>query len=139
MGREGPRFLEDTAGQSGFTPANFITFAQALSGGLRFNDPPFEVTAPNITPDPETGIGKWNDVEIKKLLQEGIGPSDVHVAEVMPAGFYKFLTPGDLDGALAAARTSRFAWPSPSGAELGGRAPSQPAVKRAACHAALRA
>ena len=36
-------------------------FDKALSGGLRFDEPPFDVTAPNITPDPETGIGRWTD------------------------------------------------------------------------------
>ena len=32
---------------------------KAFSGGLSFDEPPFKVTAPNITPDKETGIGKW--------------------------------------------------------------------------------
>src|SRR4029079_7301302 len=32
-----------------------------FSGGLRFDEPPFDVTAPNITPDKETGIGNWTD------------------------------------------------------------------------------
>ena len=38
------------------------------SGGLRFDEPPFKVTAPNITPDKETGIGNWSDAEIKKCM-----------------------------------------------------------------------
>jgi mono/diheme cytochrome c family protein len=80
-------------------------FDKALSGGLHFDVPPFDVTAPNITPDPETGIGKWSDAEIKKLLLEGVRPSGVHVAEVMPTGFYKILTPGDLDGIVAYLRS----------------------------------
>jgi mono/diheme cytochrome c family protein len=74
---------------------------KALSGGLRFNEPPFDVTAPNITPDPETGIGKWSDAEIKTAMREGVRPSGVHLAEVMPTRFYKIITPGDLDGIVA--------------------------------------
>ena len=50
-------------------------FDKALSGGLRFNEPPFDVTASNITPDPETGIGKWSDADIKKALQKGVQPN----------------------------------------------------------------
>src|SRR5882757_1319761 len=74
---------------------------KALSGGLRFNEPPFDVTASNITPDPETGIGKWTDAEIKTALLEGMRPNGVHLAEAMPTGFYKVLTPADLDGIVA--------------------------------------
>jgi mono/diheme cytochrome c family protein len=80
-------------------------FDKALSGGLRFNEPPFDVTASNITPDPETGIGKWSDADIKKSLQDGVRPNGVHLAEVMPTGFYKILTPGDLDGIVAYLRS----------------------------------
>ena len=31
---------------------------KAFSGGLSWDEPPFKVTAPNITQDKETGIGK---------------------------------------------------------------------------------
>src|SRR5438552_9704989 len=72
-------------------------FDKALSGGLRFNEPSFDVTASNITPDPETGVGSWSDSAIKKALHEGVRPTGHQVAEVMPSGFYKILTPGDLD------------------------------------------
>jgi mono/diheme cytochrome c family protein len=80
-------------------------FDKALSGGLRFNEPPFDVTASNITPDPETGIGKWSEADIKKSLQEGVRPNGAHLAEVMPTGFYKILTPGDLVGIVAYLRS----------------------------------
>ena len=66
-------------------------FDKALSGGLRFDEPPFDVTAPNITPDRATGIGAWSDADIKKALQEGIKPNGAQMAEVMPTTFYKIL------------------------------------------------
>jgi mono/diheme cytochrome c family protein len=80
-------------------------FDKALSGGLRFNEPPFDVTGSNLTPDPETGLGKWSDADIKKALLEGVRPGGHHLAEVMPTGFYKILTPGDLDGIVAYLRS----------------------------------
>jgi mono/diheme cytochrome c family protein len=80
-------------------------FDKALSGGLRFDEPPFDVTASNITPDPETGIGKWTDAEIKTALLEGVRPNGVRLAEAMPTGFYKILTPADLDGIVAYLRS----------------------------------
>ena len=80
-------------------------FDKALSGGLRFNEPPFDVTASNITPDPDTGIGKWSDADIKKAMLEGVRPNGVRLAEVMPTNFYKILTPSDLDGIVAYLRS----------------------------------
>src|SRR5262245_23767358 len=64
-----------------------------FSGGLRFDEPPFDVTAPNITPDPETGIGKWSDAEIRTALLTGKRPDGVQLAEIMPTSFYPILTP----------------------------------------------
>src|ERR1700737_4303823 len=46
---------------------------KAFSGGLTFTTPTFIATAPNITPDIETGIGSWSDAEIKRALVEGLG------------------------------------------------------------------
>jgi mono/diheme cytochrome c family protein len=76
-----------------------------FSGGLRFDEPPFDVTAPNITPDKDTGIGNWTDAQIKTLLLTGKNPHGIQAAEVMPTAFYPILTPGDLDGIVAYLRS----------------------------------
>ena len=79
---------------------------QALSGGLTINTPAFIATAPNITPDVDTGIGSWSDAEIKRALVEGMRPDHGHLAgvplaAVMPANFYRALLPEDLDAVIA--------------------------------------
>jgi mono/diheme cytochrome c family protein len=74
-----------------------VVAGKVFSGGLRFNEPPFDVTASNITPDMETGIGTWSDAEIKKALLDGVTPNGVPLAVAMPTGFYGILLPGDLD------------------------------------------
>ena len=79
---------------------------RAFSGGLAFNTPAFIATAPNITPDQETGIGSWTDAEIKHALVEGTRPNHgrlagVPLAAIMPANFYKALLPDDLDAVVA--------------------------------------
>ncbi len=76
-------------------------FDKAFSGGLRFDEAPFDVTASNITSDRETGIGSWSEADIKKLMTTGMRPNGVPVAQVMPTAFYKVLTPGDLDAIAA--------------------------------------
>ena len=51
-----------------------------FSGGLRFDEPPFDVTAPNITPDKDTGIGNWTDAQIKTMMHDRQGPNGMQVA-----------------------------------------------------------
>ncbi len=80
-------------------------FSKALSGGLLFDEPPFKVTASNITQDKETGIGGWTDAQIKHLLRTGERPNGVQVAAVMPSGFYKIMTERDMDAVVAYLRT----------------------------------
>ena len=82
-----------------------VVAGKDFSGGLRFNVPPFDVTAPNITPDKATGIGAWSDDDIKKLLRTGMRPSGVPVAAVMPTGFYDIITDADMDAIVAYLRT----------------------------------
>ena len=72
-----------------------------FSGGLRFDTPGFDVTAPNITPDKDTGIGTWTAADIKKLMLDGVRPNGVAIANAMPTGFYGILIPSDLDGIVA--------------------------------------
>jgi mono/diheme cytochrome c family protein len=76
-----------------------------FSGGLSWDEPPFKVTASNITQDKETGIGKWSDADIKKLLREGVRPDGVPIATVMPTGFYEIITDRDVDAIVAYLRT----------------------------------
>jgi mono/diheme cytochrome c family protein len=78
---------------------------KAFSGGLSWEEPPFKVTAPNITQDKETGIGNYNDAELKEVLRKGIKRNGVPVAMIMPSGFYESMTERDLDAVIAYLRT----------------------------------
>ena len=80
-------------------PPNVVA-GKDFSGGLRFNEPPFDVTAPNITPDKDTGIGTWSAADIKKLILDNTSPTGVQIV-VMPTGFYRILLPSDLDAIVA--------------------------------------
>ena len=75
------------------------------SGGLTWDEPPFKVTAPNITQDKETGIGGWTDAQIKTMITTGKNPNGVQEAEIMPTAFYPILTAGDLNAIVAYLRT----------------------------------
>jgi mono/diheme cytochrome c family protein len=74
---------------------------KAFSGFLEFDEPPFKVTASNITPDKDTGIGKWTRAQIKTALLTGKRPNGVPLAEIMPTSFYAILTPRDANAIVA--------------------------------------
>ena len=76
-----------------------------FTGGLSWDEPPFKVTAPNITQDKEAGIGSWSDADIKKLLRTGLRPDGTPIASIMPTGFYGIITDRDMNAIVAYLRT----------------------------------
>src|SRR5690349_17358035 len=52
---------------------------------------PGRVCFPNITPDPETGIGKWTDGEIARAIREGVD-RDGNALFLMPFSTYSALS-----------------------------------------------
>jgi mono/diheme cytochrome c family protein len=80
-------------------------YERDLSSGLSWDEPPFKVTASNITQDKETGIGSWTDEQIKTALRKGQRPNGVHLAAVMPYDFYEILTDRDLNAIVTYLRT----------------------------------
>jgi mono/diheme cytochrome c family protein len=77
------------------------TAGKDYAGGLSWDEPPFKVTAPNITTDKGTGVGNYSTADLKKALIEGVRPNGVPLAPIMPSGFYAILTPGDTDAIVA--------------------------------------
>jgi mono/diheme cytochrome c family protein len=70
--------------------------ALGLSGGMVFDEEPFKAYAPNITPDQETGIGKWSDAQLMRAIREGIRPDGSLIGPPMPFGFYRGIADADL-------------------------------------------
>lgn len=76
-------------------------FDQGLSGGMVFDEPPFKAYAANITPDPDTGVGKWTDAQLAKAIREGIRPHKSVIGPPMPIAFYRQLSDDDLAAIIA--------------------------------------
>jgi mono/diheme cytochrome c family protein len=77
-------------------------FDRGLSGGMVFDEPPmFKAFAPNITPDVETGIGKWTDAQLAKAIREGVRPDGSIIGPPMPVEFYRHLSDRDLAAIVA--------------------------------------
>lgn len=56
----------------------------------------FRVVAGNITPDPETGIGKWSDDAIARAIREGISADGRPLFPIMGYQEYRHLSDEDL-------------------------------------------
>ncbi|TWA71274.1 cbb3-type cytochrome c oxidase subunit III [Azospirillum brasilense] len=78
---------------------------QELAGGTPFVEEPFTAYASNITPDPETGIGRWTDEQLIAAIREGKRPDGSLIGPPMPFGFYRGLSDGDLRAIVAYLRS----------------------------------
>jgi mono/diheme cytochrome c family protein len=81
------------------TPRNLLGATRSGQWLAGTRDGPDGQLVPNITPDPETGIGKWDKEDIVELLKTGTTPEQSRVKgamrEVVEDGL-KYLTPDDL-------------------------------------------
>ncbi len=68
---------------------------QPLAGGRAIATPFGTFYSPNITPDPETGIGRWTDAEFLKALREGARPDGANYFPVFPYPSFTRITDND--------------------------------------------
>jgi mono/diheme cytochrome c family protein len=72
-----------------------------LAGGLLIEDEAFTVHTPNITPDPETGIGGWTDEQIIAAIREGRRPDGRIIWPPMPIHLYRDMSDSDVQAIVA--------------------------------------
>jgi mono/diheme cytochrome c family protein len=77
----------------------------ALAGGFVIEEQPFTAIAPNITPDPDTGIGKWTDAQLFLAIREGRRPDGSLIGPPMPFEVYRGLADDDVRAMIAFLRT----------------------------------
>ncbi len=66
---------------------------------------PGTLAAANLTPDPETGLGKWTDGEILRAIREGVDHEGKALFPIMPYGQYSHLSDEDAKAIVAYLRT----------------------------------
>lgn len=77
-----------------------------LSGGRAFDlGPAGVVYSRNLTPDEETGIGKWTDEQIKLAVKTGTSADGSVLFPVMPYHVYNGMADEDLDAIVAYLRS----------------------------------
>lgn len=70
--------------------------SRPFAGGLPMGTPFGLLYTPNITPDPDTGIGRWSDADFLRAMQQGIGKGGQHLYPAFPYTEYTRVTERDL-------------------------------------------
>ena len=83
------------------TPKGGPMAGRELAGGMKFEEEPFTVFSPNITPDRETGIGTWTDDQLIAAIRDGKKPDGSLVRPPMPTMFYRNMSDRDVRAIVA--------------------------------------
>ena len=75
------------------------------AGGRKYEGPFGTVYATNITPDPQTGIGKWTDEQIITAIRLGRRPNGERLFPVHPYPVFNGMAEEDLKALVAFLRT----------------------------------
>src|SRR5262245_57428268 len=67
-----------------------------FAGGLKLDTPFGAMFSPNITPDPDTGIGRWTYQDFKNALHAGIRARGSYLYPVMTFDAFTMITEDDL-------------------------------------------
>ena len=67
-----------------------------LAGGRALKTPFGTFHSPNITPDPENGIGGWTTGEFVRAMREGLSPAGQHYYPSFPYPSYALMTEQDV-------------------------------------------
>jgi len=85
---------------------NGPVLSRALSGGPPMVEGKLFTARPsNLTPDRETGLGRYTDAEIKTMIREGKRPDGSLIGPPMPFNFYRSMADADVDAIIAYLRT----------------------------------
>lgn len=75
---------------------------KGLSGGfVPVDAPPMRAVASNITPDKDTGIGRWTDAQLRRAIREGVRPDGSVIGPPMPIEMYRHMSDRDVDAIVA--------------------------------------
>jgi mono/diheme cytochrome c family protein len=76
-----------------------------LGGGLPIPSPFGTFHVPNISPDPNDGIGRWTEAEFVTALLKGTSPRGTHYFPAFPYASYQHMKPDDARDLFAWIRT----------------------------------
>ncbi|QIB34326.1 cytochrome c [Ancylobacter pratisalsi] len=75
--------------------------ARTFAGGLAMPTPFGTIYSTNITPDPETGIGRWSLAAFTRAMREGVDREGRHLYPAFPYDHFSLTTDGDVKALYA--------------------------------------
>jgi mono/diheme cytochrome c family protein len=76
-----------------------------LGGGLAMESPPGTFYVPNISPDPDDGIGRWTEADFVTALHKGTSPDGRHYYPAFPYRFFQRINTDDARDLFAFIKT----------------------------------
>ncbi|UVM20815.1 c-type cytochrome [Pseudomonas wadenswilerensis] len=70
--------------------------APEMAGGLQLKTPMGTIYSSNITPDPDTGIGRYSFEQFDKAMREGVTPDGTNLYPAMPYPSYAKMSEADM-------------------------------------------
>jgi Cytochrome c len=74
---------------------------QAFAGGLPMPTPFGTIYSTNITPDPETGIGRWSEEAFRRVVRTGIDREGRYLYPAFPYDHFTLVSDADNDALYA--------------------------------------
>ncbi len=78
---------------------------EEFAGGLEFHLPMGSIFSTNITPDPETGLGKWTEEDFIKAMHDGVSPGGHYLWPAFPYTAFTRVTDDDVKAIYAYLKT----------------------------------
>ncbi len=82
-------------------PCHMSVGGTPFAGGLILSTPFGQMATPNITPDKETGIGRWSADQFYGVIHNGIGPGHQYIYPTMTFTSYTKMPRADVDALFA--------------------------------------
>jgi nicotinate dehydrogenase subunit B len=84
-----------------------VTGLAAFAGGVPIETPFGTIRGANITPDPDTGIGRWSEAAFVRAMREGIARDGSHLYPAFPYDHFTQIGDSDLHALYAFLMTRR--------------------------------
>lgn len=92
---------EVLAGAGNCASCHTTTGGQPFAGGLGLPTPFGTIYSTNITPDPETGIGRWSEAAFARAMHEGVARDGTHLFPAFPFDHFTKVNDNDLKALYA--------------------------------------
>jgi mono/diheme cytochrome c family protein len=76
-----------------------------LGGGMALASPFGTFRVPNISPDPDDGIGRWRTIDLANALLSGVSPTGQHYYPALPYAAFAHMRVDDIRDLMAYLRT----------------------------------